>query len=126
MTNTNEKLYCQIVTDAKTIPDFINPKSSQHKQAFDTMNYLLLTITELCVPYFKSDKAIVDFYFKYTDIELQFTTLESNGLYLLCLDRIDKCIQKYIKLSLIYEDFETHQNLKKLESLRNADYFTDQ
>jgi hypothetical protein len=126
MINTNAKVFSKIIKDAKTIPDFINTKSSDHKQAYDIINHLLLTIADLCVPYFKTDKAIVDFYFRYLDIEMGLQQLESNGLYILCIDYVDKCINSYIDISLLYEDFETHQNLKKLESLRNADYFTDQ
>lgn len=126
MINTNEKLYCLVIKDAKTIPDFINPKSTQHKQAYDIINQLLIHISELVVPYFKTDKAIVDFYFKFLDVELGLAGLESNSLYLLCIDHIDRLIKKYINISLEYEDFESHQNLKKLESLRNADFFGEE
>jgi len=126
MINTNEKLYCLVIKDAKTIPDFINAKSTQHKQAYDIINQLLVLISELVVPYFKTDKAIVDFYFKFLDVEMSLSYLESNSLYILCVDHIDKLIKKYITASLEYEDFETHQNLKKLESLRNADFFGEE
>jgi len=126
MINTNEKLYCLVIKDAKTIPDFINAKSTQHKQAYDIINQLLVLISELVVPYFKTDKAIVDFYFKFLDVEMALSYLESNSLYILCVDHIDKLIKKYITASLEYEDFETHQNLKKLESLRNADFFGEE
>lgn len=107
----NQKTLLDIIhTEGQKIPRFIDTKNSIHANAFLVIQNIYEEITMLASPEFLSDSVLE---LMYWEIECYLRNIKDKVTYLKVQSYINKKIDRYLKLAVELECFESATNLRK-------------